>query len=390
MRVLHVIPSLALAHGGPSVALPVMERALTVAGVEVETLTTDDDGPGRRVAKLVGQPIEENGVRRWYFRKQSEFYKFSLPLYRWLTREVHRFDLVHIHAVFAFPSVAAAWAARRSRIPYVIRPLGVLNRYGMTRRRALLKRVSVRAIEGPLLRDAAAVHFTSREEQTEVETLGWPHQSAVIPLGLEPPEPAMASIFRSRHPEIGNRRCILFLSRLDPKKNVECLLRAVAKIRSKHDLGLIVCGDGEAGYKSLLKKLGEVLGLGDAVVWAGHVDGEVKQSAFACAELFVLPSYSENFGIAAAEALMAGLPCVLSHGVAIAAEVDAASAGLAVAPRAEEIAAGICRFMDVPAMRLAAQENAKRLALEKYSAAAMGSKLVKFYREISLDRLRRK
>ena len=75
-------------------------------------------------------------MTRWYFPKQTEFYKFSFPFWRWLRRDVGRFDAIHIHAVFSFSSVAAAWAARRADIPYIIRPLGVLNRYGMTQRRA--------------------------------------------------------------------------------------------------------------------------------------------------------------------------------------------------------------------------------------------------------------
>ncbi len=78
MRVLHVIPSLSLSQGGPSVALPVMERALTAAGIDIETVTTDDDGPGRHVSKPMAESIEENGVTRWYFPKQTEFYKLFL------------------------------------------------------------------------------------------------------------------------------------------------------------------------------------------------------------------------------------------------------------------------------------------------------------------------
>ena len=132
MKVLHVIPSLSLVHGGPSVALPIMERGLTGAGIQVETATTDDDGPGKRSEKPLGSPVQENGVTRWYFRKQSEFYKVSWPLRRWLQRQVGGYDLVHIHAVFSHASVAAARAARRNHVPYVLRPLGVLNPHWIT------------------------------------------------------------------------------------------------------------------------------------------------------------------------------------------------------------------------------------------------------------------
>ncbi len=382
MRVLHVIPSLSLTQGGPSFALPVMERALTAAGIDVETVTTDDDGPGRHISKRMAEPIEENGVTRRYFPKQTEFYKVSLPLYRWMRREVRRFDVVHVHAVFSFASVAAAWACARAKVPYVIRPLGLLNSYGMTQRRAILKSLSMRMIEGPLLRDAAAVHFTSEAEQREAESLGWSIRSVVIPLGIETFDLPSRDVFLSLHPDLRDRRRILFLSRLDPKKNVETLLEAFAQIRAERgDTALIICGDGNREYTVRLKDLAERLNIVRSVVWAGSVEGQVKRSALACADLFVLPSFSENFGIAAAEALFSGLPCVLSHGVAIAAEVAAAKAGLAINPSSGELAKAIRFYLDDDDARLAAGMNAKRLAEEKYSAAAMGERLVQLYRD---------
>src|ERR1051325_6317842 len=116
-----------------------MERALTQAGVEVTVATTDDNGPGAHLSVPLCQAQSGNGATRYYFRKQTEFYKCSIPLWRWLGRRVGEFDLVHVHALFSFASVAAARCARRRRIPCVIRPLGVLNRWGMQHRRALLK-----------------------------------------------------------------------------------------------------------------------------------------------------------------------------------------------------------------------------------------------------------
>ncbi len=299
-----------------------------------------------------------------------------------MRREVHRFDVVHVHAIFSFASVAAAWAACRAKVPYVIRPLGLLNSYGMTQRRAILKRLSMRMIEGPLLRDAAAVHFTSEAEQREAESLGWSIRSVVIPLGIEAFDLPSSEVFLSLHPDLRDRRRILFLSRLDPKKNVETLLEAFAQTCAERgDTALIICGDGNREYTVRLKDLAERLNIVRSVVWAGSVEGQVKRSALACADLFVLPSFSENFGIAAAEALFSGLPCVLSHGVAIAAEVAAAEAGLAINPSSGELAKGIRYYLDDDDARLAAGTNAKRLAEEKYSAAAMGERLVQLYRD---------
>jgi len=248
--------------------------------------------------------LEENGVTRRYFAKCSDFYKVSPALSWWLSRHVRDYDLVHIHALFSFSSIAAAWAARRAGVPYVVRPLGTLGRYGIKQRRPWLKRLSLGVLEGPALRRAAAVHFTAEDEKREAEQTGIPMSGVVIPLGIDPLPAADGRLFRARFPSLGSARYLLYLSRLDRKKNVEGLLRAFSQCAAQWPGAiLVIAGDGAPGYAAGLKALADDLGLKDRVVWAGHVDGDLKASALAGAELFVLPSFSENFGIAAAEAL---------------------------------------------------------------------------------------
>jgi len=185
VKVLHVIPSLSSTQGGPSFALPLMERALAGSAVEMTVVSTDDDGPGRHLAVPLGQPVFSHSATRFYFRKQAEFYKVSLPLSHWLNKNVNQFDLVHIHALFSFSSTAAAWAARKQKIPYIIRPLGVLNRWGMENRRKFLKSLSFRFVEFPILQHAAALHYTSHAEQQEAEQTGAKVPSVIIPLGID-------------------------------------------------------------------------------------------------------------------------------------------------------------------------------------------------------------
>jgi glycosyltransferase involved in cell wall biosynthesis len=382
LKVLHVIPSLAAADGGPSRALALMERALAAQGVTVETAATDDAGPGRRNGKPAGAALSENGAVRRYFPKRLEFYKVSPGLARWLLRHAGDYELVHIHALFSFASAAAAWAAWRAGVPYIVRPLGTLTRYGVGRRRPWLKRLSLAWVEGPLLRRAKAVHFTSEAERLEAEALGVPLRGAVIPLGIEPGPEADGEALRTRFPALRGRRCVLFLSRLDPKKNLEGLLRAFALAQAEFpDALLLVAGDGAPAYAASLKSLAERLGLAGRVVWAGHLDGALKADAFALAEIFALPSLSENFGIAAAEALMAGVPCLLGEGVAIAAEVERAGAGLAVAPDPDSILRGLARLLRGDMAQ--ARQAAAALAREQYSAQAMGERLARLYADIA-------
>jgi glycosyltransferase involved in cell wall biosynthesis len=356
--------------------MAMMERVLTAQGFQVETATTDDDGPGRRNGKKLVEALAENNVVRRYFAKRSEFYKISPAFARWIFREVRHYDLVHIHALFSFTSVAAAWASRCAGVPYIVRPLGTLDSYGISNRRPWLKAISLRLIEGPLLRHAAAVHFTSEAEALQARGLGFSFKEAIIPLGVNTPVGIRRDDRRINPPECR----LLFLSRIDPKKNLEGLLDAMAiLVRETPTLHLQIAGGGNPSYLASLQARAHGLGLREQVTWSGHLQGEAKAGAFSAADVFALPSHSENFGIAAAEALAAGLPCVLGHGVAIAQEVAEADAGVACGTEGAAIADGLRPIISNEQLRRTMSSNASRLAQERYSVDSMGTAMKQLY-----------
>lgn len=348
-----------------------IEGALSRQGVMVATATTDDDGYGRRTPKPVG-PIAEEGVVRWYFPKQTEFYKYSRPLSRWLTTAVSDFDIVHVHSLFSHAPVAAAYAARRHGTPYVIRPVGVLNHYGLTRRRALLKRLSIRWIEAPLLQAAAAVQFTTPLEQEQGELLGIPMHSRLVPLGVPLPEHSQ-----------DRRDTVVFVGRLDPVKNLEGLLAAWKTFADRHpQWSLLIAGSGPADYEARLKTRASDLNLFNQVTWLGDVRGDAKERLLSLAGIFLLPSFSENFGIAALEAMSYGAPTLLSEGVGLAAEATAAGACLCCSVEPPSIAEALCRLVQAPQMRTDLGDAAREFAARHYSIGAMGRRLVSLYEEI--------
>jgi glycosyltransferase involved in cell wall biosynthesis len=383
VKVLHVIPSLSQSHGGPTAALALIERSLTAQGVTVESATTDDDGAGRRNGKPRGEPLQENGVVHWYFRKASDFYKASPGLALWLAREARHYDLLHIHALFSFSTSAAAHAAHRAGVPYIVRPLGTLDQYGIMQRRRRLKAISMKWVEGPILRAAAAVHFTSEAEAMQARACGIAFKEAIVPLAVEAPMP-WTDAGTSPFAGLRGSPCLLFLSRLDPKKNLEGLLDAVALLNAgaASSLRLLVAGGGSPEYVGGLKARAEALGISGQVIWAGHLDGDRKAAAFAAADVFVLPSHSENFGIAAAEAMARGLPCVLGQGVAISEEVVRAQAGVAVNVDAASIADALRRIIGDKKALVRMSANARRLAQEQFSMQAMGLRLKQLYSDV--------
>ena len=394
MKVLHVIPSLSPTQGGPSFALPLMERALANSGVELTVVATDDDGAGHHAAVPLAQAVPSHGATRFYFRKQTDFYKVSLPLAGWLRKNVDQFDLVHIHALFSFSSTAAAWAARRKGIPYVIRPLGVLNRWGMENRRQFVKSLSFRFMEAPMLRHATAMHYTSRAEQHEAEQTGATAPAAVIPLGVDTaafqnlPDP---ELFLKQFPSACGKKLVLFLSRLDAKKGLDVLLGAWAEIR-KSEIGnrksadwlLVIAGSGDAAFERGLRAQAERLGVTESILWPGFLAGAEKLSALAAATVFVLPSYSENFGIALVEALAAGLPCVTTMGVAVSEDIAASEAGLVVPPEKHALGAALEQLLSDKELSVRLGRNAQQLAQNRFSLTALGIALERFYRGIVL------
>jgi len=376
MKVLHVIPSLWRGDGGPAHAIRLMEQALRLRGIHVETAATDDAGPGRRNGAPCGQPLHEEGTTRWYFRKRFDFYKPSPDLARWVRAEAQRFDLLHLHGLFTYSTTFAARAAREAGVPYIVRPMGSLDAWGISQRRPWLKRASLRWFEGPLLRDAAAVHFTSADEARQAGALGIPLRSHIVPLGV--PVTLAAPPVRPA----GTRPRLLYLSRLDPKKNLEGLFGALAILRSEGTtLPLTIAGDGHIHYLNSLRTSVQACGVADQVSWLGRVDGQAKEQALREADAFVLPSFAENFGIAAAEALAAALPCVLGAGVALANEVGRAGAGAVVGTTPPEIAAGLRLIID-PHARNTMAHNALRLARDRLSLETMGANLELLYSQI--------
>jgi len=361
-----------------------MERALCAAGVHITTATTDDDGPGRRLDAF-SKPSQVPGAARIYARKWLEFYKVAPAMVPWLWQHVRDFDVVHIHALFSFPSVAAGIVARWRGVPYVVRPLGTLTSYGVTQRRPLLKRLSLAIFEKAILRRAAAVHFTTQAEWDEAKLLGVPLRGIVVPLGVETEKLGDAQCLLRSYPQLNRRHVVLYLSRLDPKKNVEELLKAFAALGPKYrtDAALLIAGDGQPAYVRSLKTLAQSLGVGSQVVWLGRVEGARKVAAFAVANVFVLPSLSENFGIAAVEALLAGLPCVLGRGVAIAQDMEEAGAGLAVAPDAGSIARALTQLLDDEAWRHKLGRRGRQYAEQSYSTQAMADRLTNLYRSLA-------
>jgi glycosyltransferase involved in cell wall biosynthesis len=362
-----------------------LASALSREGVETHVATTNDNG----LATLrvpCGVPVFEDGVTYWYFPRQARLYTFSRPLGAWLARHVADFDAVHIHALFSYSAVSAAYWARRRGIPYIVRPLGTLNEWGMKNRRRWMKKWSFRLLESRMIEHAALVHYTSDQERLEAEKLQrGPTSAAIIPNAVaKTPDISHAGRFLTRFPQLQDRRILLFLSRFDEVKGLDLLMRAFAEVRQQMPrVSLVLAGDGQPAFVSGLKAEAIRLGIERDVVWPGFLDGDLKQAALADADVFVLPSYSENFGIAVAEAMAAGLPVVVSNQVGIHRDIQQARAGIVVPCDVASIAAALVQLLDDAALCRSMGDNGQSLVHRCYSSHAVTQKLVTLYNQIA-------
>jgi len=246
-------------------------------------------------------------------------------------------------------------------------------------------------VELPILRDAAAIHYTSEAEKLEASRISntiASQQSVVIPLPIEIAK-GNPEDFRQRFPQVTGRRVILFLSRIDEKKGIELLLDAFADVRRQlSDAVLVVAGNGAPHYLEKLSQRAKELGVSDAVVWTGHLDGAIKWGAFAAADLFVLPSYSENFGVAAAEALSSGLPTIVTEPVAISEDIRKYDAGLVVKNDSAALATTIRSILGQSDLASRLATNGQRLATERYDIDAVGRQLRELYDSILKSKIK--
>ncbi len=384
MKILHVIPSIGLSRGGPSTALTTQVQGQASRRVEVHVVTTDDNN-GSRLHVPLRQPVQSDGVTILYFPRQIAFYSISWPLARWLSRFMRNYDLAHIHGLFSFSSSTSAFFAVRHGVPFILEPLGHLNHWGMTKRRRFLKRISFTLIERRIIEHAASVLYVSEQERKEATEAGASGDSMVLPLGIDLSpfmQPVTPATFLAKFPQLAGRTIVLFLSRLDEKKGLDILLSAFTRVVEEHpNVSLVIAGSGEAAFVRRLQEEAHVLGVADKIVWTGFLSGEDKLSAFSAATVFVLPSYSENFGIAAVEAMAAGLPLVLSNRVAIAEDTLLGRAALVVPCDPIAVAKAMKALICNSNLRSQMALNARALAIQKFSQESMTTGLISLYED---------
>ena len=297
MKIVHTIPSIGEEAAGPSYSVMKLCEVESALGCEISLSAIQN--PSFHAAPIFLKTFPYGFGPRKLGRAPE--------MYTWLKSQATEgnIDLIHNHSLWMMPNVYPGAISRATGVPLVLAPRGTLSRWAM-QSGSLVKKVFWPLVQRPVLENAACFHATAHSEYEDIRRLGFRQPVAVIPNGIDMP------VVRGNKSE--TERTLLFLGRIHPIKGLEMLLPAWKALQSRFpEWRLQIVGPDNRGHQARMLALGESLGL-HRVEFCGPRYGEAKIQAYADADLFVLPTYSENFGMAVAEALAAGTPAVVTKG----------------------------------------------------------------------------
>ena len=305
IRSVHVIAGLDPAHGGPSYTVPRLCQALAVSGAEARLLSVGGiDGCNTAHDEECGRSFAPDWAGIPLVRKL----RCSSGLTRALREVAPKVDVIHNHGLWLMPNVEAGRVALLAGKPFIVAPRGMLSSAALAFS-PLKKRVVWALLQGNVVRRASCIHATSEQEYNEIRDFGLKNPIAILPNGIDIPELDRHSLAVT---EVG--RTILSLGRIHPKKGLDRLVRAWAKVEPAHpEWRLRIVGHDELGHARELAALAAELKT-QRVSIEGPVAGDAKTAAYREADLFVLPTLNENFAITVAEALSFGTPVIATKG----------------------------------------------------------------------------
>lgn len=338
MRILHVIPGVAPESGGPTTVLRQLCNRLVERGHVVHVITSDASVSGRRVSLTEARAGYDERVTMELCRADLVRAPYpSVAHARAVWRAVRRFDVAHVHGVFALPVTQAMAIFRARGLPYVLRPCGMLDDYSIAYK-GPQKRLWMRLVERANLEGAARIQASTEHEARALGALVHARlgeRIVVLPQGVDAPPPSTGVRPHARP-------YLLFLSRIARKKGLTLLVDAFARVAAaRPELDLIIAGPDEGGHRQEIERHVHALGLAPRVVLPGPVHGQAKSDLFAACEAFVLPSVDENFGVVVVEAASFGAPVVVSAEVGLAPAVARLEAGRVSARTPEALAGAI-------------------------------------------------
>jgi len=376
----------AYVYGGPARSGPALLEAMVKCGAQVTAFTTNANGPGKILDVSTDHSQLVDGVDVQYFpvnwtgSKLSPFY--SAELGRACQERISEFDVVYIPGSWTYPVFAAANAAMKHRIPYVISPRGSFMNWAMGYK-GFKKRLYLALVERRIINHAAAIHMTSSLERQQWDQWGFTPLVTTIANGLD------TTVYRNL-PRRGKLRealnippsgtVTLFVGRLHQEKRLELIVASFAIVAAHLPYAhLVIVGKEQDGSGERARKQASQLGLSKRVHFLGQQVGNDLLQAYSDADMLVLLSHRENFGMVVIEALAAGLPVLLSTNVGIAREIDETGAGIMVTPEPDKVATVWKKMLSDVNLRNTMRTKGRTLVSERFEIDAVAVQMLQLF-----------
>jgi glycosyltransferase involved in cell wall biosynthesis len=387
VKILRVIPALDPEMGGPQTTIVHAAIAERQAGFEPTIVFAGDERSVTSTAAARAR-LDAAGVRtlmfpraRWLPQSIVSRWGISRQISVWLLRNAHNYDVIHIDYVWAWSTLIAAIAGSRAGRPVVMTAHESLTSFGIKTRSGSdshnMAKLWIQAklwVRRLLMQYINIVVMTS--EMEHADSMKPNERAVVIPHAVvaTPPE---GPVTEPPFPPL----VVGYIGRLHPKTNLKVLLRAVAALETS--ASVIVCGDGDQSYRTQLHRLADELSLSARVEWRGHVDAAGRATLFAQSHVVAMPSAYECFGMAAAEAMAAGVPVIVSRTTGVAPVVDEYECGkLVEAGEVDELRAVLADIAKDASWRHRARINSLRAASATYSYDSYAERIAAVYEEL--------
>ncbi|MEH1819247.1 MAG: glycosyltransferase [Nostoc sp.] len=383
MKILFIAPYIGATYGGTSKIVTELVQAIGRLGVTVDLVTTHANGSNNLDVPL-NEWISEKYYRVQYFNCwYRDDFIISLSLINWLFKNVNNYDIVHSQTIFA-PMISVAHSiCKYFQIPYIVTPHGMLEPWALSYK-AWKKRIYYKVFENPGIQNSSAIQSTSSFELKNINFLKF-NNTVFVPNGIRHqefetlPNP---ELFYQQFPEIRGKTLILFLGRIDPKKGLDLLAPAFAKVYNQFPhTHLVVAGPDNIGFMDKAQNYFLQAGCLDAVTFTGMVSGVLKYAALGAANLYVAPSYSEGFSISILEGMASGLPCIITTACNFP-EAAKAKAAYVVEININAIANALIECLSNPQQATEMGDRARKFIFQNYTWDRAADKLIQVYKSV--------
>lgn len=381
LRILQISPTYypAVRYGGPIRSVHSLASGLARRGHDVHVFTTNVDGDGTLDVPL-GQPVAMDDVKVTYFDVPALRRLYWSPdMGSALRKAVPEFDVVHLQSLYLWPTSTAARVAERAKVPYMISPRGMLVNELVQRKSRWVKQAWLQLVERRSFARAQGVHVTTTLEAEEAAHFGFRMpEMFCVPNGVQ--YPAMhAPLSEGPFADIP-KPYALFVGRINWKKGLDRLVRAWKHVPN---LVLLIAGNDEERYRPKLQALAAAEGVATRLRFLGPVRDEHKWALYESASMFVLPSYSENFGNVVAEAMAMSCPVVVTPEVGLASLVREVGAGVVSDGDPITLGKAIRELQEKPLLRQQMGQQGRKAVTERLSPDAVAARMEAVYHHIT-------